>query len=254
VPTSSVQQQSISISIVSHGHGAMLSALINRLSEFEEIGQIIITRNILESHTFKSTPQILLIDNTVPTGFATNQNAAFKHCPLPYFCALNPDIQLQGNPFPDLISAIEATEAAIAAPMVKNPVGMGEDSMRPFPTLRSLLAKAAGLKDDCYKVKEGQSLFFPEWVAGMFMLFRSDAFRELGGFDERFFLYYEDVDICARAWKAGMKVVACPSVSVVHDAQRTSHKNLRFMRWHVASIVRYFYKHWGRLPTVPQPR
>ena len=60
----------------------------------------------------------------------------------------------------------------------------------------------------------------------------------------------EDVDICVRAWKAGMKVVACPAVSVVHDARRESHRTFRFRYWHIASRARYFYKHWGRLPSV----
>ena len=96
----------------------------------------------------------------------------------------------------------------------------------------------------------GQASFHPEWVAGMFMLFRSQDFARLGGFDEAFFLYYEDVDICVRAWKQGMKIVACPQVSVVHDARRDSHRSARHIRWHLASMVRYFFKHWGRLPHV----
>lgn len=82
------------------------------------------------------------------------------------------------------------------------------------------------------------------------MLFRSEDFRRLQGFDEKFFLYYEDVDICARAWKSGMKVLACPSVSVIHDAQRASRRNLQHMKWHAASMMRYFWKHAGRLPPV----
>jgi GT2 family glycosyltransferase len=59
-----------------------------------------------------------------------------------------------------------------------------------------------------------------DWVAGMFLLIRTEAFRALGGFDEGFHLYYEDVDFCARAWKAGWKVQVHPEVSVIHDAQR----------------------------------
>jgi hypothetical protein len=155
---------------------------------------------------------------------------------------------------PSLLAAMREEDAAMAAPLVRNPSGEMEDSMRPFPTMFSLLLKALGFSDGRYQIQDSQSIFYPEWVAGMFMLFRSEDFRHLGGFDTGFFLYYEDVDTCARAWKTGMKVVACPSVSVVHDAQRASRRNLRYMRWHLASLTRYFLKHWGRLPTVPNHR
>lgn len=88
----------------------------------------------------------------------------------------------------------------------------------------------------------------------MFMLFRSQDFERLGGFDERYFLYYEDVDICVRAGQQGMRVVACPKVSVVHDARRDSRRSFKHLRWHLASMVRFFWRHWGRLPRVPGSR
>ena len=69
------------------------------------------------------------------------------------------------------------------------------------------------------------------------MLFRSLDFRRLGGFDEGFYLYYEGVDICLRAWKRGMKVAACTDVDVIHDARRRSRRNLRHLRAHLASLV-----------------
>lgn len=241
----------LTVSIVSHHHGAMVERLVAELLDFPEIGQVIVTRNIPEPMTLPQDERILSIDNSTPAGFAANHNEAFLHCALPYFCPLNPDIQLQGNPFPSLLTAMIEYCAALAAPLIKNPSGEIEDSMRPFPTVRSLLSKILGFSDGRYKVRDNQAVFHPEWVAGMFMLFRSEDFRQLGGFDTHFFLYYEDVDICARAWKAGMKVLACPSVSVVHDAQRESHRNFRFLRWHLTSMARYFFKHWGRLPTLP---
>jgi hypothetical protein len=237
--------------MVSHHHGAMVERLVAKLLDFPEIGQVIVTRNIPESMTLSQDERILSIENSTPAGFAANQNEAFRHCTLPFFCPLNPDIQLQGNPFPSLLAAMIESGAALAAPLIKNPSGEIEDSMRSFPTVRSLLSKALGFSDGRYKVRGNQTVFYPEWVAGMFMLFRSVDFRQLGGFDTQFFLYYEDVDICARTWKAGMKVLACPAVSVIHDAQRESHKNVQFMAWHLTSMARYFYKHWGRLPVLP---
>ena len=140
--------------------------------------------------------------------------------------------------------------AALAAPRTVTPGGIEQDSIRRFPTPLGLLLKAAGKSNGAYPLTEVQGSFFPEWVGGMFMLFRSDAFKRIGGFDEGFYMYYEDVDICARLWRSGMRVVACPGVSVVHAAQRASHRETRYLRWHLASMARYFWKHCGRLPKV----
>jgi N-acetylglucosaminyl-diphospho-decaprenol L-rhamnosyltransferase len=75
----------------------------------------------------------------------------------------------------------------------------------------------------------------------MFMLFPREIFKEIGGFDERYFLYYEDVDLCARLTLAGYRILLCNTVSAIHDARRSSHKNLRYMRLHLLSIIRFFF-------------
>jgi GT2 family glycosyltransferase len=82
----------------------------------------------------------------------------------------------------------------------------------------------------------------------MFMLFVAADYAALGGFDEDYFLYYEDVDLCVRLWCAGRRIVLCPQAAVLHAAQRASHRNLRHLAWHLGSMARYFIRHWGRLP------
>jgi GT2 family glycosyltransferase len=74
----------------------------------------------------------------------------------------------------------------------------------------------------------------------MFMLFRSAVFAELQGFDERYYLYYEDVDLCRRLRGRGYDVRLVPSVSATHDARRESRRSLRHLRWHIASMLCYF--------------
>jgi GT2 family glycosyltransferase len=94
-----------------------------------------------------------------------------------------------------------------------------------------------------------------DWVAGFFMLFRSGVFERLGGFDERYFLYYEDVELCSRARLAGSKIVWMPGVKVVHDARRHSHRDAKFLYWHLRSIARFFaspvYRAARRLEAAP---
>lgn len=226
----------------------MVERLIKSLLACGEVAQIIVTRNIPELLEIPTNHRITVLDNKLPKGFGENHNAAFQYCKQPFFCPLNPDIALQGNPFPVLMTEMEKSGASIAAPLVLAPAGSVEDSVRHFPTLRSLARKICGGGDGRYDLKLNDPMFFPEWVAGMFVLFRSADYKRLEGFDQGYFLYYEDVDICVRAWKAGMKIVACPSVAVVHDARRDSHRRFRHLRWHLASMGRYFLKHWCRLP------
>ena len=79
-----------------------------------------------------------------------------------------------------------------------------------------------------------------DWIAGMFMIIPRAVFSEVGGFDhERFFMYYEDVDICRRVRNLGYEIVYDPSQSVIHDAQRASRRSFQHMKWHLTSMFRY---------------
>ncbi len=231
----------IAVSIVSHGHGEMVQSLVSQLRECPEVTQVVITRNIPEASLFFADDLVQIDDNPIPKGFGANHNSAFRLCRTSYFCVLNPDIQLQRNPFPTLLDCLEKQNAALAAPLIISPSGAVEDSVRRFPTAYSLLLKAIGGPDGSYLIKEGQPPVFPDWVAGMFMLFKARDFDHVDGFDERYFLYYEDVDICRRISRAGMKIVACPSVIAIHNARRASHRNIRHLRWHLASMVRFLW-------------
>lgn len=226
----------------------MVVHLIKSLLMCTEVAQIIVTRNIPESLTMPDSDRIIVLENPLPKGFGENHNVAFEHCTQPFFCPLNPDISLRGNPFKILFSELINSKSSIAVPLVLAPDGAVEDSVRRFPTVTSLLLKACGGQGGRYRLKLNDPLFSPDWAAGMFMLFRSTDYASLGGFDPKFFLYYEDVDICVRARRVGMRLVVCPSVAVIHDARRDSHRSLRHLRWHLASMARYFVKYWGRLP------
>lgn len=240
----------LTVSIVSHGHSAMVEELVSSLLCYPIIKKIIITRNVPEIINLSSGGRVQIIDNISPKGFGANHNAAFAHCSQPFFCVLNPDIKFTENPFPKLFEVMAFTDANLSVPLVVSPEGKIEDSVRRFPTLSSLCIKGVGGDDGRYKISVDDPPFSPEWAAGMFMLFRSESFRRIRGFDESYFLYYEDVDICVRLWKAGMKLVVCPSVSVIHDARRASRRELQHMKWHAASMLKYLWKHGRGLPTV----
>jgi GT2 family glycosyltransferase len=226
----------------------MVAALVTRVLEFPEVTRVVVTFNVPEILALPDDPRVEVLRNSSPKGFAANQNAAFEHVCEEFYCPLNPDVVLETNPFPGLLRVLKATGCALAVPAVVNPAGDLEDSVRHFPTPFGLFIKAIGGDDGRYRFAIGDPPFEVEWAAGMFMLFRSSSFRRLGGFDPGFFLYYEDVDICLRTWRAGERVVVCPAVAVIHDARRDSRKSARHLRWHIASLVRFLFRHWGRFP------
>lgn len=228
----------LTVSITSHGHGEMVSRLVGELLGCPEVERVVVTQNIAEGGELPPLEKIILIKNPKPTGYGANQNAALENFPSPFFCVLNPDICLKENPFPELIACFSNHKVALVAPKIITPEGRVEDSARKFPTVRSLVSKAAGGSNGTYSELNSS----PDWVGGMFMIFRSDVFREIGGFDEKFFLYYEDVDICWRLRQKGYEIKFVPSVEVIHDARRESRKNWRFARWHLASMARYLIK------------
>jgi N-acetylglucosaminyl-diphospho-decaprenol L-rhamnosyltransferase len=214
-----------------------------------QVHQVILTRNIPEcAPDFEPSSRLLILDNPQPQGFGANHNAAFRHVQTPYFAILNPDIRLHDNPFPALLAVLDNPEIALSAPLVVNPHNAAEDSVRRFPTLSGLLLKALSLDDGRFRVGNDRASRPVPWVAGMFMLARRLDYASAGGFDEGFFLYYEDVDLCVRLWRSGRQVMFCPDVRVVHDARRASRRNPRYMMWHLASMLRYFRKHLWRLP------
>lgn len=244
----------ISISIVSHGQGSLVNEVLSDIARFADAGrfEVLLTKNIPERLPFSVEDfpyPIRLVENVTPKGFSANHNAAFRLAKGEWFCVMNPDIRMPANPYPLLVEEIEQQHAAVIAPAVLSPAGQFEDSIRRFPTPFSLARKMLGRSDGRYSFAVGDVTFAPDWVGGMFMLFRAADYRRVGGFDEGFFLYYEDVDICARLWKAGRCVLACPKVQVIHDARRASRRNLRYMRWHMGSMARYLSKHWLRKPT-----
>jgi N-acetylglucosaminyl-diphospho-decaprenol L-rhamnosyltransferase len=235
---------SLTISIVSHRHGSLVAHLledIERCCSNNPLG-VVLTLNVEEPLPFSERDfsfSLKILRNLQPKGFSANHNAAFRATGSRYFCVVNPDIRLLQDPFPPLLKALQGRRRGVVAPLVVNENGGVEDSARPFPTPLSILSKALGVWKAPVRAT-GPDLAFPDWVAGMFMLFSRDVFARVGGFDERYFLYYEDVDLCARLWLNGYDVTLDPSVSVVHRARRQSHRSTAYLKLHLNSMMRFF--------------
>jgi N-acetylglucosaminyl-diphospho-decaprenol L-rhamnosyltransferase len=229
----------VTLSVVSHRQNALVNALLADLMRGDEALAVVVTENVPDD-TPLATPLLAgplsVVRNEQPKGFGANHNAAFAKCATPFFCVANPDIRLRANPFPALVEALET--AAAAGPLVRNPDGAIEDSARRFPTpvslARKLLRAAPGPE---YPIDRGPQVV--DWVAGMFALFDTATFGAIGGFDERYFLYYEDVEICRRLARGGHRVLYVPGAEVVHDARRASRREPALARHHLRSALRF---------------
>lgn len=244
----SSQNVKLTLSIVSHRHMPYVCRLLQDIARFQRDDvEVILTLNLPESLSF--APETLpfpvqIIRNLNPKGFAANHNHAFRLSQGEHFVILNPDIRLIENPFPALLGMLENNRQCIAAPLIINGMGGIEDSARRFPTPYLLLKKLAGklfrftVANEV--VPEKNEMLMPDWVAGMFIVVPRRIYEKLGGLNEYYFLYYEDVDFCARARLAGCEILVNRSVRVVHEAQRDSHRKPRYMFWHMKSAAKFF--------------
>ncbi len=225
--------RSVTLSVISHEQHSMVDVLLATLAGIAapELARIVITQNLPERSTSASgldLPPVQVIRNPRPRGFGANHNSVFGHVDTEFFAIVNPDISLTHNPFPALLEALRAG-AGVAAPTVLEPDGTVADSARALLTPWELLAR---------RLPGYRPPATPAWFAGMFVVFRTDAFAKVGGFDERYFMYCEDFDICARLRLAGWPLALVRDASVVHAAQQLSHRSLRHLRWHIGSLMR----------------
>ncbi|CAN5367032.1 N/A [soil metagenome] len=240
----------ISLSIVSHGNQ---DSAVRLLEDLARLGrkdvEVILTINVPEpwpAHLeSKANPlDLKLIRNAQPKGFAANHNAAFAVSSGENFVFLNPDIRLLDDPFDILLAAIAATPDVICAPLVLNDAHEVEDSARNYPSpyflCKKLLGKLLGISLARDVIRGTDDFLMPDWVAGMFVMAPRAIYQELDGLSERYHLYYEDVDFCARARLAGYQIQVCKRATVIHQAQRASHRKLRYLAWHVQSACKFF--------------
>ncbi|MDB5804035.1 MAG: glycosyl transferase family 2 [Betaproteobacteria bacterium] len=238
-----MQASALTISIVSHGHGALVSDLLRDLGQYVRVPfKVLLTLNVPEADPSPADGlpySIQVIRNARPRGFGANHNAAFRLAGPGYFCVLNPDVRLQADPFPALLAELAEARVGVAAPAVHDQDGRPEANARRFPTPAALLRKALTGAQTIEYEHGGQALAV-DWVSGVFMLFSGQVYAEVGGFDERYFLYYEDVDLCARLRRAGYVARLVPSARATHAARYDSHRRPRYLRWHLASMLRFF--------------
>lgn len=211
------------------------------------------TRNLCQ-RLGSQNPKIEYIPNE-NTGYGAAHNLAIRrHLDENegFHLAMNPDVRFNPDDLSRLIEAIESDPTiGMVQPRIVNPDGSLQYTVRLLPTpfdlvLRRFLPRLMFPKRRArYELRciDHDREFNVPYHQGSFMVLRYEALRRAGLFDERFFMYPEDIDLTRRV-HALYRTPYVPSMTVVHDHRAASYRSVRMLRIHVVNMVRYFNK-WG---------
>jgi GT2 family glycosyltransferase len=200
-------------------------------------------------------PQSKIINNRFNLGFGRAVNQGIKISKGHFIVILNPDIVLSNNnQWEKLIDYLNLNKKVGAVTgRLAFPNGQIQFNARTFPNPSTIIYRYLGLEKfylpSFYRRhlmidQNHQQIFEADWALGALLVIRRKTLNQVGLFDERFFLYYEDIDWCFRAKKKGWKIIYYPEIKATHHYQRQSARHLfnRLTFIHFKSILYYFYK------------
>jgi N-acetylglucosaminyl-diphospho-decaprenol L-rhamnosyltransferase len=221
-------REQVDVVVVSYNSAAHLRACVAPLAAIEGVTVMVVDNASTDgSLTMVVDLPVLSIDAGGNRGFAHGCNIGWRRGSSPYVLFLNPDARLDATSLRSLVKALEQRPAAgIAAPRIVDEDGVLQLSLRRFPSLRSTYAQAfflyrvapeASWSDEIIRTRAHYERPGPqEWASGACLLVRRELLEQLGGWDDGFFLYCEDIDLCRRAAALGWEVYYEPAAICVH--------------------------------------
>ncbi|RKX24296.1 MAG: hypothetical protein DRP45_08535 [Candidatus Zixiibacteriota bacterium] len=250
------------VCVISHNSLADLKVCLTRLHEVMP-AELSVRVTVVDNtgadgsteYVREAWPSVHVITNAEPKGFSANINQAMVGSNARYALVMNPDVILLPGAIEAMVEYLDAhPDAGACGPKTLYPDGSLQATCRRFPDWRTVFWRWLKLDRvaqpgfyrrflmlDCDR-SEAQAV---DWVMGSCIMMRYDAFAKVGGFDEGFFLYYEDIDFCRRLWQMGFSVHYVPDAVVIHTYQRRSGRTLlnTLAVVHLASILHYRRKH-----------
>lgn len=226
--------------------------------------ELIVTNNSPEDPVGETTDDVLAVA-VLPSanhGYAAGVNLAFRHSRGDLIMVANPDVRITDDTFAHAISFLRETpQAGLLLPLLRYPSGETQPSVRRFYTWPVVLFARSPLRWLGWRpgffrryLCEGldRSTAGPvDWGLGAAMFLRREDCDPNGIFDEQFFIYFEDVDLCYRMWQRGRAVMYCPQVECIHAHRRHSRNPFSLSGLHhFRSLWRFVRKHGG-LPQRP---
>jgi GT2 family glycosyltransferase len=251
----------LSVVVVNHCHWADTARLVRQLRA--------------SACLRRGTAEVVVVDNASPPGpvlgrlrrlagvslrrwrrnrgFARAVNEGCRLARGDWFLLLNPDVTVDAD-FLDCALhlaerlALERPRAGVVGLRVRNPDGSPQPSTGPFPTLPGTLGRLALPRSRRkYNRVADSGLSVVDWATGCCLLVRRACWEQLGGLDPRFFLYYEDVDLCRRARHLGWQVFHEPSLSAVHHRPLHAREVTPLLRLFTRhALLTYALTHWPR--------
>jgi GT2 family glycosyltransferase len=205
--------------------------------------EIILINNEAEPLSYSMLPGNLpaateIIEAKTNLGFGTAHNLGLQRAKGEFILLLNPDTEVQENVIAELVGVFNRDpEVGIAGPLLVGKSGRVEEE-------HSIIYSKLGGE----KPYSGKNVFEVDWISGGAMMIRKELLSELGGFDKKYFVYFEDVDLCLRAKSRKAKIVVNPRAIVVHESGKSFESAQEKKRYYYASQNYYLRKNFGALP------
>ena len=242
--------------VVTHGPDPALDRCLTALAP--QVDELVVVAN-------PPAPDVSarLIVNARALGFAANANRGIASTSGPFVVVANPDTE----PHPDAVRLLlEFAEsnprAGVIGPRLEFPDGRWQPSRRRFPTIRGTIVRRTPLRSFLHPETRQRDHYLlyerpaepvqADWMLAAFLLLRRDMLDELGGFDEGYRLYGEDIDLCYRAARSGWERWYVPQATVRHEHAAVTDRRFltRQTLWHWRSIARFVRKHPERLRNI----
>lgn len=205
-------------------------------------------------------PQVQIIENGKNLRFAKANNIGIQAARGEYVLILNPDTIIHDGTLDKVVAFAERhPEAGAFTCRVLHADGRYQGCARPLPTILGEWVAALNLKWLAYLSDRFQPGIYVDWAgetertvgwaAGCFILLRSDLLRRIGGFDEQFFYYHEDMDLCHRVWQEGYSIRYTPEAAITHLGGESTSKRFPPIAFALDGQItryRYYYKYYGR--------
>jgi GT2 family glycosyltransferase len=224
-----VDQISVDAVIVSYNSSRQLRSCVEPLTRIDGV-HVTVVDNASSDRSLSTVSDlpVYAIDTRRNGGFAYGCNIGWRSGSSPYVLFLNPDAQLDDTALRTLVHVAESRpRVGIVAPRIVDENGALQFSLRRFPRLRSTYAQAlflyrvaptAAWSDEIIRAREHYDVpGIQEWASGACLLVKRELLELLGGWDEGFFLYCEDIDLCRRASDLGYELQYEPGATCVHD-------------------------------------
>lgn len=195
-------------------------------------------------------PDVSYLKTGQNLGFGGGHNKVLPLLDSRFHAIVNPDILLCMDALDVLMHFMEDEKIGMSVPRIVDEQGkllsVYRRELTVWDMFLRMFLKGAFQKRQAYHTMQDMDYDRPfevPFAQGSFLVVRTELFRQLGGFDERFFLYMEDADLCRRVNQVS-KLWYCPDATVIHKWERGSHKNKKLFMIHVKSMIAYFCK-WG---------